>query len=105
MVDYRPMWSDLGLALEPHDALLGVLSQAYQKIFLSQPSRQEGPYLEASDMVVGESTCDGKKKAYEVLSPMLKEFFLIGLPHVKSEAGKVLLKTEYRRFADRLEGK
>ena len=61
------------------------------------------PYLEASDMVVGESTCDGKKKAYEVLSPMLKEFFLIDLPHVKSEAGKALLKTEYRRFADKLE--
>ena len=25
------------------------------------------PYLEASDMIVGENTCDGKKKAYESL--------------------------------------
>ena len=52
MVDYRPMWSDLGLALEPHDALLGVLSQAYQKIFLSQPSRPEG--MKYFDFVMSE---------------------------------------------------
>lgn len=25
------------------------------------------PYVEASDLIVGETTCDGKKKAYEIL--------------------------------------
>ena len=30
------------------------------------------PYLEASDIVVGENTCDGKKKAYEILAPMVR---------------------------------
>ena len=28
------------------------------------------PYVEASDVIVGENTCDGKKKAYEILSPL-----------------------------------
>ena len=30
------------------------------------------PYLEAADMIVGENTCDGKKKAYETLNSMFK---------------------------------
>ena len=30
--DYRSMWADLGLDLAAHDALLGVLGQAYQDI-------------------------------------------------------------------------
>jgi hypothetical protein len=40
--DYRSMWADLGLDLEAHDALLGVLSQAYQDIYLAQKNRPEG---------------------------------------------------------------
>ena len=35
-VDYRPMWMELGLNLESHDALLNVLSQTYGEIFMSQ---------------------------------------------------------------------
>jgi len=37
--DYRPMWSELGLDLEKHDALLSVLGQAYGDIFMSQKNR------------------------------------------------------------------
>jgi benzoyl-CoA reductase/2-hydroxyglutaryl-CoA dehydratase subunit BcrC/BadD/HgdB len=40
--DYRGMWKDLGLDLEGHDALLGVLGGAYQDTFLSQKNRPEG---------------------------------------------------------------
>ena len=40
--DYRSMWADLGLDLEAHDALLGVLGKAYQDIYLSQKDRPEG---------------------------------------------------------------
>jgi len=29
------------------------------------------PYLESADMIVGENTCDGKKKAYETLGTIL----------------------------------
>jgi benzoyl-CoA reductase/2-hydroxyglutaryl-CoA dehydratase subunit BcrC/BadD/HgdB len=157
-VDYRPVWTKLGLNLQSHDALLGVLSKAYGDIFLSQKKRPEGmayfdfvmsevhglrikelmdakkdgrkiigtyctfvpeelvlavegvmvglcagadfatdevekllprntcalikstfgfklgqvcPYLEACDLVIGENTCDGKKKAYEILGDLI----------------------------------
>ena len=40
--DYRSMWVDLGLDLAAHDALLGVLGQAYQDNYLAQQNRPEG---------------------------------------------------------------
>jgi benzoyl-CoA reductase/2-hydroxyglutaryl-CoA dehydratase subunit BcrC/BadD/HgdB len=61
------------------------------------------PYVEASDIIVGENTCDGKKKAYEVLAPMVKDLYVIDLPQMKSDAGKDLLKAEYRKFMKKLE--
>jgi benzoyl-CoA reductase/2-hydroxyglutaryl-CoA dehydratase subunit BcrC/BadD/HgdB len=190
MADYTQMWSDLGLDLKAHDALLSILGGAYQDIFLSQEGRPEGmkyfdfvmsevhglrikelmdakaegrivvgsycvfvpeepilavdgvsvglcagaefnfegaeevlprnlcpliksafgfklgkvcPYVEASDIVVGENTCDGKKKAYEVLAPMVKDLYVIDLPQMKSEIGKGLLKAEYQEFMKKLE--
>jgi len=183
--DYKQMWSDLGLDLGAHDALLEVLGQGYQQIFLSQKNRPEGmayfdfvmsevhglrikelvdekaagrkiigsycvfvpeeivlaanatlvglcsgadfatedverllprntcalikssfgfklgkvcPYLESADMIVGENTCDGKKKAYESLGPLVDNLYVMDLPQVKSENGKALLKAEYQRF-------
>jgi len=62
------------------------------------------PYVEASDIIVGENTCDGKKKAYEVLSPMVKDLYIIDLPQMKSDTGKTLLKEEYKKFIAKLEG-
>jgi benzoyl-CoA reductase/2-hydroxyglutaryl-CoA dehydratase subunit BcrC/BadD/HgdB len=186
------MWSDLGLDLKGHDALLSVLGGAYQDIFLSQKNRPEGmkyfdfvmsevhglrikelmdaktqgrivvgsycvfvpeelilavdgvsvglcagaefnfegaeevvprnlcpliksafgfkrglvcPYLEASDIVVGENTCDGKKKSYEVLGPMVKGLHIMDLPQMKSGPGRALLKEEYAKFVTKLEEK
>ncbi|MDD4196966.1 MAG: double-cubane-cluster-containing anaerobic reductase [Syntrophorhabdaceae bacterium] len=63
------------------------------------------PYVEASDIVVGENTCDGKKKAYEVLGPMAKDLYIIDLPQMKHGTGKTLLKEEYGRFITKLEEK
>ncbi len=190
MSQYNQMWSDLGLDLASHDALLSVLGGAYQDIFLSQKNRPEGmkyfdfvmsevhglrikelmdakaqgrkvvgsycvfvpeelilavdgvsvglcagaefnfegaekllprsicpliksafgfktgkvcPYLEASDIVVGENTCDGKKKSYEVLAPMVKDLYIMDLPQMKSEKGKALLREEYAKFVKKLE--
>ena len=188
--DYRSMWSDLGLDLAAHDALLGVLGQAYQDIYLAQENRPEGmayfdfvmsevhglrikelldekaagrkiigsycvfvpeeivlaagatlvglcsgadfatedverllprntcalikssfgfkigkvcPYLESADMIVGENTCDGKKKAYESLAHLVDNLYIMDLPQVKSEDGKALLKAEYIRFKEAAE--
>lgn len=61
------------------------------------------PYVEACDLVVGENTCDGKKKAYEILRQFIPNLHVIDLPQVKSEAGKALLRAEYSRFAAKLE--
>lgn len=189
-VDYRPMWADLGLDLDAHDALLGVLSQAYRETFMSRKNRPEGmayfdfvmsevhglrikelmdarkegrkvigtyctfvpeelvlavdgvmvglcagadfamdevekllprntcalikstfgfklgricPYLEACDMVIGENTCDGKKKAYEALDDIVPNLYVMDMPQMKSEEGKGLLRAEYVKLKARLE--
>jgi len=36
------MWAELGLDLEKHDALLGVLGQVYTDIYLAQKNRPDG---------------------------------------------------------------
>jgi benzoyl-CoA reductase/2-hydroxyglutaryl-CoA dehydratase subunit BcrC/BadD/HgdB len=184
------MWSDLGLDLPAHDALLEALGKAYQDIFLTQKNRPQGmqyfdfvmsevhglrikelrdaqragrkvvgsycvfvpeelvlavegisvglcagaefgseeaerilprntcaliksafgfkltkvcPYLEASDMIVGENTCDGKKKSYEIFKDLVPRLFVLDLPQMKSDAGKDLLRAEYQRFRRALE--
>ena len=56
------------------------------------------PYLESADMVVGENTCDGKKKAYESLGGLVNNLYVMDLPQVKSDQGKGLLRAEYDRF-------
>lgn len=189
--DYRPMWAKLGLDLEKHDALMGVLGQAYQDIFLSQRNRPDGmgyfdfvmsevhglrikelldgkaagkivvgafcvfvpeelvlaangicvglcagadfgteaaerllprntcaliksffgfslekvcPYLESSDLIVGENTCDGKKKAYEIFKDRVpREFLALDLPNTKSEEGRAVLRKAYLQLAATLE--
>jgi benzoyl-CoA reductase/2-hydroxyglutaryl-CoA dehydratase subunit BcrC/BadD/HgdB len=56
------------------------------------------PYLESADMIVGENTCDGKKKAYETLARLTDALYIMDLPQVKSEPGRALLRAEYHRF-------
>ena len=56
------------------------------------------PYIESCDMVVGENTCDGKKKAYETLGTILKNLYVMDLPQMKSAGGRALLRAEYVRF-------
>ena len=56
------------------------------------------PYLESADMIVGENTCDGKKKAYESMGQLVEHLYVMDLPQVKSENGKALLRSEYKRF-------
>lgn len=189
--DYRKIWTELGLDLDAHDALLAVLEKGYGEIFLSQTDRPAGmgyfdfvmsevhglrikelldekatgrkivgsycvfvpeelvlaanatlvglcsgadfameevekrlprntcalikssfgfkigrvcPYLESADMVVGENTCDGKKKAYESLKDLVGNLYVMDLPQVKSDEGRALLKAEYHRFKAALEG-
>ena len=188
--NYTSMWTDLGLDLEAHDALLAVLGKAYNDIYLAQENRPEGmsyfdfvmsevhglrikelldekaagrkiigsycvfvpeeialagnatlvglcsgadfatdkveellprntcalikssfgfklgkvcPYLESTDMIVGENTCDGKKKAYETMDTLVENMYIMDIPQVKSENGRELLKSEYHRFLKAVE--
>jgi benzoyl-CoA reductase/2-hydroxyglutaryl-CoA dehydratase subunit BcrC/BadD/HgdB len=188
--DYTKMWSDLGLDLESHDALLNIVGGLYGDTFLSQSNRPKGmeyfdfvmsevhglrikellderesgrkvigsycvfvpeeialaagatlvglcsgaefatelveqylprntcaliksalgfklgkvcPYIEACDMIVGENTCDGKKKAYETMGSLMDNLYVIDMPQMKSESGRKLLKDEYVKFIQAVE--
>jgi len=46
------------------------------------------PYLEASDMIVGENTCDGKKKAYESLNDIVPNLYVMDIPQMKTDQGR-----------------
>jgi benzoyl-CoA reductase/2-hydroxyglutaryl-CoA dehydratase subunit BcrC/BadD/HgdB len=61
------------------------------------------PYFYFSDLIVGETTCDGKKKMFEMLRE-LKPVHVMQLPHLKeSEASIELWISEVRRLRSRLE--
>jgi benzoyl-CoA reductase/2-hydroxyglutaryl-CoA dehydratase subunit BcrC/BadD/HgdB len=184
------MWTDLGLDLEKHDALLEVLGTMYRDTYLAQKNRPEGmgyldfvmgevhglrikeledakadgrkvigtfcvfvpdelilaadaisvglcagaefgfeevekllprntcsliksffgfklnkacPYIEASNMIVGETTCDGKKKAYEIFKSVQSNLYVMEVPQMKGQQDRELIKAEYLRFKDELE--
>jgi benzoyl-CoA reductase/2-hydroxyglutaryl-CoA dehydratase subunit BcrC/BadD/HgdB len=190
VIDYQPMWQDLGLDLQAHDDLLQGLGAAYQDVFLSQKNRPRGmayldfvmgevhglrikelldarkagrkaigafcvfvpeeivlaadavlvglctgadfameevekilprntcsliksafgfklgkvcPFLEAADMVVGENTCDGKKKSFEQLRDFIPNLYVMDLPQQKTKDGRHLLHREFRRFLQAIE--
>jgi benzoyl-CoA reductase/2-hydroxyglutaryl-CoA dehydratase subunit BcrC/BadD/HgdB len=190
MKDYTKMWENIGLNLDAHSGLLGVLTDAYKSIYLSQKDRPKGmtyfdfvisevhglrieeifeakkerkkvvgtfcvyvpeeivlavdgvcvglcagaevgsaeaerfvprntcalikafmgfklaglcPYVELADLIVGETTCDGKKKAYEIFNEITKKVYVMELPNVKSEEGRRLWLSEVRRFRNKME--
>jgi benzoyl-CoA reductase/2-hydroxyglutaryl-CoA dehydratase subunit BcrC/BadD/HgdB len=56
------------------------------------------PYLEASDLIVGENTCDGKKKAWEVFAGLVKDLYVMDLPQTKGDGARAMLAAEYKKF-------
>ena len=62
------------------------------------------PFFYFSDVVVGETTCDGKKKMYELMSEF-KDTFVMELPNSQSENSLKLWKKEIIRFKEYLEKK
>lgn len=188
-VDYRPMWEELGLDLDMHDALLSAIGPMYGDAYLSQDNRPQGtgyldfvmseihglrikelddfrkagnkvvgtfclyvpeeivrahgaqcvglcagaefaydeverilprntcaliksfmgfklakvcPYIEEADLVIGEATCDGKKKAYELLGDM-HNVHVMELPQMKRERDRDFWRAEVRDLIDKLE--
>jgi benzoyl-CoA reductase/2-hydroxyglutaryl-CoA dehydratase subunit BcrC/BadD/HgdB len=189
--DYTAMWKDLEINLDAHNGLLGVLTDAYTNIYLSQKKRPEGmkyfdfvisevhglrieeiidakkegrkiigtfcvyvpeelilavdgvsiglcagaevgfdeaekyiprntcalikafmgfklaglcPYVQTADLIVGETTCDGKKKAYEMFNDITKgKMYVMEIPNTKGDDGRSLWRNEVKRFANKLQ--
>lgn len=62
------------------------------------------PFFYFSDVVVGETTCDGKKKMYEYMAEF-KDVFIMELPNTQREEALALWKNEMVRFKEYLEKK
>ena len=60
------------------------------------------PYLAASDIVVADATCDGKKKMYELLSDY-KPVMLLQLPQIQDEDATRYWRGQFARLVRRLE--
>jgi len=188
-VDYRSMWTELGMDLEGHDLLLAAIPKLYADAYLSQHDRPEGmayfdfvmseihglrikelhdhraaggtvigtfcvyvpeeiiralggvsvglcagaewaydqveqvlprntcaliksamgfkmgrvcPYVESADLVIGETTCDGKKKAYELFGE-LAPLYVMELPQMKRPQDLELWRGELDRLVAKLE--
>lgn len=187
--DYRQMWTELGLDLPSHDALLGAVGQLYGDAYLTQENRPEGmgyldfvmsevhglrikelddfrktggkvvgtfclyvpeeiiraaggwsvglcagaefaydqveqimprntcaliksfmgfklgkvcPYMQEADLVIGETTCDGKKKAYELLADV-HNVFVMELPQMKRDKDLAFWRAEIVELMGKLE--
>lgn len=63
------------------------------------------PFTYFSDMIIGETTCDGKKKMYELLND-IKEMYVMHLPQSQDRAyGNKIWAEEIRLLKSRLEEK
>ena len=60
------------------------------------------PFIESCDLVVGETTCDGKKKAYEILADYAP-VYVMEIPQMKQACDRELWKAEVLRFKDEVE--
>jgi benzoyl-CoA reductase/2-hydroxyglutaryl-CoA dehydratase subunit BcrC/BadD/HgdB len=60
------------------------------------------PFMESCDLVVGETTCDGKKKAYEIFAEYAP-LYVMEIPQMKQACDRELWKAEVRRFKEKIE--
>ena len=60
------------------------------------------PYFQVSDWVIGETTCDGKKKAWEILNEYIPTY-VMELPQKKESKDARLWEDEVREFASFVE--
>jgi benzoyl-CoA reductase/2-hydroxyglutaryl-CoA dehydratase subunit BcrC/BadD/HgdB len=60
------------------------------------------PFTESCDLIVGETTCDGKKKAYETLGE-IAPVYVMEVPQCKKEHDRALWKAEILRYKETVE--
>ncbi len=60
------------------------------------------PFIASCDLVVGETTCDGKKKDYEIFAGYAP-VYVMEIPQMKNACDRDLWKAETLRFKDKIE--
>lgn len=60
------------------------------------------PFFESCDLLVGETTCDGKKKAYEIFADHAP-VYVMEIPQMKQACDRQLWQSEVRRFKTAIE--
>src|SRR5699024_8044824 len=65
---------------------------------------QKCPFFYFSDLIIGETTCDGKKKMYEMLGE-IKDTYIMELPNRQSIMGRKLWREEVVALKNKLEEK
>jgi benzoyl-CoA reductase/2-hydroxyglutaryl-CoA dehydratase subunit BcrC/BadD/HgdB len=90
--------SGASIGADQAETLLPVNTCALIKGFFGFAMAKVCPYLATSDVIIGENTCDGKKKAYEIFKELVPELYVMDMPQTKSPEGRTLLKAEYMKF-------
>jgi len=72
------------------------------KSFIGFKMAKVCPYIEASDMIVGETTCDGKKKAYEAFNEIAPTY-VMEVPQTKTQSARDLWKSEVLSYLAEVE--
>ncbi|MFN3535283.1 MAG: double-cubane-cluster-containing anaerobic reductase, partial [Desulfatiglandales bacterium] len=60
------------------------------------------PFFESCDLVIGETTCDGKKKAYEIFGEYVP-MYVMEVPQMKWDADRELWRSEILRLKAKIE--
>lgn len=63
------------------------------------------PFFYFSDVVVGETTCDGKKKMYELMAQLGKDVYIMNLPNSQDADALTLWRAEIVKMKEYLERK
>ncbi len=78
-------------------------SCALIKAFMGFELTSVCPYIRCCDLLVGETTCDGKKKAYEALNEITGKVYVMEVPNTKSDEAKKLYIKEIKKFKEYME--
>ncbi|HHV45897.1 MAG TPA: 2-hydroxyacyl-CoA dehydratase [Tissierellia bacterium] len=72
------------------------------KAFVGAKVSRTCPYFQSCDMIVGETTCDGKKKAYEIMEEYVP-VHIMELPQMKREKNYEEWQDEIKLFIKKME--
>lgn len=92
----------LDVALEEVEKVLPRNLCSLIKSFMGFKLGKLCPYFESCDLIVGETTCDGKKKAFEVLNEYAP-VYVMETPQMKKDMDYKMWREEIVRFMQKME--